>query len=56
MTRNSGYSDINDELAPRREAWTRLGRKSRLNRRLERNARWAAEARYQPPLYLEDAV
>ncbi len=56
MAREDGYSDISDGR-PQRKSRTRFGfGRSKLNRVLARNARWAAEARYCPPLYAEDDI
>jgi hypothetical protein len=38
------------ESAPRPRRWRFRLRSSRMDKVLERNAKWAAEARYTPPL------
>jgi hypothetical protein len=55
--RRLGRRDAGDSAPAGNTArrWFRR-RRSRLDKVLERNARWVAEARYTPPLHTEDAA
>jgi hypothetical protein len=53
--RDRSSDDLRAPAARTPRRWFRRG-SSRLEKVLERNARWAAEARSTPPLYLHDAA